>query len=315
MTPDEPTDGRRVELEHGAVLTVRPARVDDVDQLVALYDGLDPDDRYLRFFACHRPGRALLERIATMSEHGGVTLVAEVEEDGRTRVVADAFYAPLPDGDGELAITVARDWRGWLGPYLLDALVDAAAARGVRNLEAEVLRRNRPMLALLRRRGYVVLDGDASSTRVAIGATERAPGWPPESPHPRILVESPRATSVAWSRALEQGVEVVACPGAGSPSSPRCPVLDGDVCPLAADADAIVVWSTGDGARTRELVAAHQRLHPEVPLYVQVAPARRGQAVAAVPPGARRVPSELAPLDVVAHVAADLKDGPETDAH
>jgi GNAT superfamily N-acetyltransferase len=48
-------------------------------------------------------------------------------------LVAEAGYAILPDGDGEFALTVAPGCRGWrLGRYLLDAIVAAAAARGVR---------------------------------------------------------------------------------------------------------------------------------------------------------------------------------------
>ena len=64
----------------------------------------------------------------------------------------DAGDTLLPSGNGELAIVGARKWQG-VGPYLLDALVEMAAAAGVPNLEADVLTANRPMLALLRSRG------------------------------------------------------------------------------------------------------------------------------------------------------------------
>lgn len=37
--------------------------------------------------------------------------------------VAETFYEPLSNGDGELEITVATDWRGWLGPFLFVALL------------------------------------------------------------------------------------------------------------------------------------------------------------------------------------------------
>lgn len=56
---------------------------------------------------------------------------------GGARIVGEASYELLPNGAGELAITVAADQRGWIGPYLLDAMVEAAAAGGVPNVEAD----------------------------------------------------------------------------------------------------------------------------------------------------------------------------------
>jgi GNAT superfamily N-acetyltransferase len=83
------------------------------------------------------PGRngAFALPVSTRAEdEGGYRLVAAVSgpEDA---LVAEAGYAILPDGDGEFAFTVAPGWRGWrLGRYLLDAIVAAAAGRGVPNL-------------------------------------------------------------------------------------------------------------------------------------------------------------------------------------
>ncbi|HUK69105.1 MAG TPA: hypothetical protein VLW50_10200 [Streptosporangiaceae bacterium] len=88
-------------------------------------------------------------------------------------LVAEAGYAILPDGDGEFDITVASGWRGWLGPYLLDALVAAAAARGVPRLQADVLLDNVKMFALVAHRGYKTLDrAEFSEVRIAIDAAQ-----------------------------------------------------------------------------------------------------------------------------------------------
>ena len=86
-------------------------------------------------------------------------------------MVAEAGYAIRDDGDGDLAVTVATPWRGWLGAYLLDVLVRHAAAEGVRNLQAEVLLENGPMLSLLRRRDPVALEHDNGVVRLSIGTT------------------------------------------------------------------------------------------------------------------------------------------------
>jgi hypothetical protein len=98
--------------------------------------------------------------VSVGSRTGGYGVVATVGADtagaDAGRIVGEANYVPLANGDGELGMVVAADQRGWLGPYMLDALVDAAA-HGVPNLEAAVLVTNRSMLTLVRSRGYATL--------------------------------------------------------------------------------------------------------------------------------------------------------------
>ena len=136
---------------------MRPVTLADVDGLVALYDGLSGGDRYRRFFSAYYPPRTFFERLATVVERGGYGVVATTGADNEAaerggdghrpdtaggdagRIVGEANYVLLGNGDGELGMMVAADQRGWLGAYMLDALVEAAAARGVPNLEADVL--------------------------------------------------------------------------------------------------------------------------------------------------------------------------------
>ncbi len=163
-----------VNLPDGRVLTVRTVTGADVEGLDALFEGLCDDDRYYRFFGLSHPGRKFLEQMTRAGEEGGYRLVAVVS--GREdKIVAEAGYAILPDGNGEFALTVAAGWRGWLGPYLLDALVAAAAARGVPNLQADILLSNARMLALLFQRGYVMLEREGPQARVAIDAAQPLP--------------------------------------------------------------------------------------------------------------------------------------------
>jgi len=170
---------RRVPLPHGRTLVVRTVTPDDLDGLTALYEGLDPEARYRRFFNAFHPARAFYEGMTTVAERGGCELVAVVHDgtaDDRGTIVAEAGFVHLPDGDGELAVTVASGWRGWLGPYLVDALLTAAAAHGVPALEADVLMINRPMLAVLRARGATVLDRpDGTYVRLLVGTGGPAP--------------------------------------------------------------------------------------------------------------------------------------------
>jgi hypothetical protein len=161
-------------LPDGRTLTVRTVTETDLEGLNALFEGLSDEDRYHRFFNLYHPDRKFLEQMTRAEDEGGYRLVAVVSGP-KDSLVAEAGYAILPDGDGEFALTVASGWRGWLGPYLLDALVAAAAARGVPNLQADILLDNLRMLALVSHRGYTTLDRDQfSEVRVAIDAAQPA---------------------------------------------------------------------------------------------------------------------------------------------
>jgi acetate---CoA ligase (ADP-forming) len=169
-----------VSLSGGRTLIVRAVREADVEGLDALFEGLSEDDRYYRFFGLSHPGRKFLEQMTRAEQEGGYRLVAVVSGP-EGKLVAEAGYAILPDGNGEFALTVATGWRGWLGPYLLDAIVAAAAARGVPNLQADILASNVRMLAMVASRGYITLDRRGSQVRVAIDAAQPRRRPPPVS--------------------------------------------------------------------------------------------------------------------------------------
>jgi hypothetical protein len=284
---------RHVPLPDGGRLTVRPVASSDADGVAALYGSLSHDDRYLRFFSDYSPPRSFYERLVSVVDRSGYGLVA-VEGD---TIVGEAGYELLANGDGELGMTVAADARGWLGPYLLDALVEAAAIRGVPNLEAQVLVVNRRMLALLRSRGYAtVTSGDWCSLRLVVGTAGHTPVWPAGADatgRPRVLVEAPGGRWHAGAEAESAGLQVMACSGPRGPR-PRCPVLEGRSCPLAAGADVIVMSHAPDDPRWHAVAGAHADLHPGVPVCIEPRPGPQART-----PSAREVPDRTAGALVV----------------
>jgi hypothetical protein len=184
--------------------------------------------------------------------------------------VADGGYLPMPNGDAEFDLTVARPYRGWLGPYLLDVLLAHAAGAGIPNLEAEVLAQNGRILALIRSRGYAVLGhDDNTSMRVVVGARTPTPSWPPKGERPRLLVEAPTGRWKGEELARSRGFDVTVCPGPPASRPDRCPMLRGEPCPLAAEADAVVVaFPTTTGTIGEQLCRAHHTLH-EHPVVVR----------------------------------------------
>ena len=284
---------RRISLPQGD-LVVRHVRIDDAPALQDLYEGLGAEDRGTRFFSSIRPQRSFYAHLASVEERGGGGVVAVLVPGDDPDVdlgpiVAEASYEPLENGTGEMAMTVDADWRGWLGAYVLATLCTVAAGRGLGNLEARILTRNRPMRSLTRARGEVYLPGsDWESVRVSFATEGLVPDWGPAGDRRRVLLEMRGAPWEVLDGMRAAGYDVVACPG---PSTRECPLLMGGECPLAADADAIVLaLPRDDGAD--DLLRAHAREHGTVPVAVVELGTHRPITAAAVSEAVARATGE-----------------------
>ncbi len=257
-----------IDLRHGRRLEVRPSQADDGDGIRELYASLSVTDRYRRFFGAFVPRAEWCREWASVGERGGFGVVVVLHENSTERIIAEAAYAMRSDGDGDLAVTVDREWRGWMGPYLVDVLVRRAAAQGIDNLQAEVLLENRPMLAILRARGAVDLEHPGREVRLTIGTRGAVPSWPPADDRPKVLVEVAGGRWAGERPASDAGLATALCSGPQRRRRTGCPVLEGGRCPLADDADVIVVLLDPDADQTRRLIAEHARQHPGVPILV-----------------------------------------------
>lgn len=268
-------------LPSGARLLVRATEPDDAPALEALYHRLDPEATYRRFFTAMPPGREFFERLTTVAERGGFGVVA-VDPDAPPgeAIVAEGDVERVADDTGEVAITVDRRWRGWLGPYLLDVLCRSVSQRGIRNIQADILTCNRPMRALTRHRGEAFLpESDWQTVRVVFGASGTAPSWPEAHGQPRVLVELRSMSFEALAELASAGFDVRACPARRS-GAPTCPLLgEAGECPLASGADVIVV-ALPEGEAQGRLLAAHRDRHPDVPVEVVTASPLRGRDLA-----------------------------------
>jgi L-amino acid N-acyltransferase YncA len=257
----------------GRSLEVRIAEAADGPALLALYRRLSPDDLRKRFFSGFQPDQGFIDSWIDRTRQGGIVLVvvepSESDEASHERIVADAGYVPTASDVAELAITIDTDHRGWLGPYLLDLLVEQARYDGIANLEAEVLSSNCSMIALLRARGCAFIPSDDPSVaRLMIGTAGSTPVWPADSPHPRVLVEGSTGSWAGARAAAKAGISVMVCPGPGRGRTHRCPLLADQQCPLVDEADAVVVALPVDEASTGELLQQHERDRSTQPLAV-----------------------------------------------
>lgn len=164
------------ELDRG-LLTIRPIRGDDAEDLVRFHDALDEHSQYLRFFTVHpHLSPAEVERFTHVDHADREALV--VTHDGR--LVAVGRYDRIDGGPvAEVAFVVAEAWRGrGLATTLLHALADRARRHGITTFVAETLGCNHAMREVLVHTGFPTtthVDGGEAETTVDIrGAPRRS---------------------------------------------------------------------------------------------------------------------------------------------
>jgi len=142
-------------LRDGTIVRIRPIRPDDDVKLIEFSRRLSPETVYRRFFRS-LPALPLewARHFANVDYRDRLALVAETD-DPAAALIAVARYEAVPEHEAvkEVALLVEDRWQGHgLGGTLLDRLLDAAAARGIHEFQADVLAGNRRMLDLLLRR-------------------------------------------------------------------------------------------------------------------------------------------------------------------
>lgn len=151
-----PTWSEERRLADGTKVRLRLLRREDRQWLLAGFERLSPESRYLRFFAATpRLPESVLRRLLDTDGWNHLAIAAEAEADGEAVAegVGVARMIRLKDAPdtAEAAVTVVDHMqRRGLGKLLLSRLAAAARERGITRFRAEVLRTNTPMKALLR---------------------------------------------------------------------------------------------------------------------------------------------------------------------
>jgi RimJ/RimL family protein N-acetyltransferase len=140
-------DGRSVEIR-----AVRPA---DRDGFIEAFGRASPASIYRRFFAAKRDlSEQEISFFSDVDFVGHVALVAVAAEGGRPVVVGGARYITVEPGQAEIAFTVLDQYQGHgLGAALMRHLVMLAREAGLKQLIAEVLPENTPMLKVFEKCG------------------------------------------------------------------------------------------------------------------------------------------------------------------
>jgi acetyltransferase len=165
---------RSARLRDGRKVTIRPVRRDDGLLERDFIRRLSGETRYLRFQKwVHSPSDRLIHFLTDVDYDRHLALVGAFERDGEEEVVGEARYVADADGANcELGIVIADNWqKSGLAGVLMEALLRAARARGLKRMEGQVLATNRPMLRFVRALGFEVQPEPGDRTMVRIVKT------------------------------------------------------------------------------------------------------------------------------------------------
>jgi RimJ/RimL family protein N-acetyltransferase len=140
-------DGRRLE--------IRALRPEDRADLLAAVARVSTQSLQRRFFAVRRSfSEQETDFFVNVDFVDHVALVAVVDEDGRAAIVGGGRYVLVQPGKAEVAFAVIDEYQGQgIGAALMRHLVIISREAGLRELVAEVLPENTPMLKLFEKCG------------------------------------------------------------------------------------------------------------------------------------------------------------------
>lgn len=141
------SEGERVGLRDGSVVTVRPVVSDDEAALRIFLSILSPEARRLRYFS----GAVDLDKAAHWAADTVAYGFGLLAHDKNGVLLAHAVYVRLAEGRAEVAVEVADHLHGrGLGTILIERLAARAEELGITHFVAEVLAENRAMLDVFR---------------------------------------------------------------------------------------------------------------------------------------------------------------------
>mgnify|MGYP001431441345 CR=1 FL=1 len=175
-------------LADGQPYELRPIRPEDGNALQRFVRGLSDRSRYFRFISTmNELTPRMLARYTQVDYHRELALLAvlrpqdmasEEERADGERIIGVVRYLLNPDGETcEFAIAIDDAFQGRrLGTQLMQAIIEAARAKGLRRVDGYVLGENRGMLRLMRSVGFrIAMDPEDPTMRRVHYDLEAAP--------------------------------------------------------------------------------------------------------------------------------------------
>jgi acetyltransferase len=148
---------KHLTLADGTPVTLRPICAADARIEQEFVRSLSDEARYFRFMDMLRElSPQMLRQMTEIDYHNQMALIAVTPSHNYEVQIAVGRYVVLPNGeDCEFAIAVSDGWqKKGIASELMKLLIEAARARGLKNMIGEVLASNVKMLDFVRRLGF-----------------------------------------------------------------------------------------------------------------------------------------------------------------
>ncbi|MEM1119487.1 MAG: bifunctional acetate--CoA ligase family protein/GNAT family N-acetyltransferase [Bacteroidota bacterium] len=154
---------KQIKLKNGLAVTLRSIQPEDEPLEAAMFDLLSRETIYSRFFHYFaKPDHDELVKFTNIDYDREIAIIAGYTENGQKKMIGVVRLIIDPWNEvGEYSILVADEWQGQgLGSQLTDFVIQIAQERQIKAIRAEVLRTNRTMVEVFKRRGFVELPGE-----------------------------------------------------------------------------------------------------------------------------------------------------------
>ena len=167
-------DTRTCLMDNGQPYVIRPIQAQDREHIIALFDHLSPQSRYLRFaHAISKLPDDFLEDILELDYQTEMALVAILQSAStQDELIGMARYVTLPNSFiCEFSISVADQYASHgIGTQLMLELIAYAKVQGLQEMIGYVLNSNPKMLSLVDEIGFKIyqLEGDPDFKKVSL---------------------------------------------------------------------------------------------------------------------------------------------------
>ncbi|MBI4917185.1 MAG: bifunctional acetate--CoA ligase family protein/GNAT family N-acetyltransferase [Acidobacteria bacterium] len=158
---------RRVTLSNGTPVTFRPIKPEDEPLWLEMLGSCSKETIYSRFrYFFHWASHEVATRFCYIDYDREIAIVAELEEEGRTKLIGVGRLIADPDRETvEYAVLITDAWQGKaVGSMLTDYCLEIAEHWGIKRVVAQTTTDNRPMIAVFEKRGFSIRIDPVDST-------------------------------------------------------------------------------------------------------------------------------------------------------
>jgi len=160
---------RKVQLNDGTDIVIRPIRPEDAEIEAKFVRELSDESKYFRFMnSMHELSQEMLVRFTQIDYHNEMALIATRQLDDIEDQIGVARYTTNPDKTScEFALVVSDRWQSkGIAHRLMRNLMEVARDQGLEIIEGQVLSANKRMLELMGSLGFETsMDPDDSSIK------------------------------------------------------------------------------------------------------------------------------------------------------